>query len=177
MLNNEYKEKERYSEDTVIIAALLHDVCKIDTYSQDSEKATEAQLKYLWDLVSKSGDKEPEKEYLTKAYATKLIDYYKNGRNGVNADRSSYPEFSPTWKYDDKLPMGHGEKSVYLVQKFIQLTETEALAIRWHQEDYAKSDGHSFEDRTYSQAVNLCSLIPLIHTADYLVSLFVDKKV
>lgn len=32
----------------------------------------------------------------------------------------------------DQLPMGHGEKSVYLVMKFMDLTDEEALAIRWH---------------------------------------------
>jgi len=33
---------------------------------------------------------------------------------------------------DELLPLGHGEKSVYLLQKFIKLTDEEALAIRWH---------------------------------------------
>lgn len=31
----------------------------------------------------------------------------------------------------DRLPMGHVEKSVYLVMKFMDLTDEEALAIRW----------------------------------------------
>jgi putative nucleotidyltransferase with HDIG domain len=36
------------------------------------------------------------------------------------------------WAVNEKLPLGHGEKSVYLLQKFITLTDEEALAIRWH---------------------------------------------
>jgi hypothetical protein len=36
------------------------------------------------------------------------------------------------WGVEDKLPMGHGEKSVYLINKFIKLKDEEALAIRWH---------------------------------------------
>lgn len=36
----------------------------------------------------------------------------------------------------DQLPMGHGEKSVYLVMKFMDLTDEEALAIRWHMGAY-----------------------------------------
>lgn len=36
----------------------------------------------------------------------------------------------------DRLPMGHGEKSVYLVMKFMDLTDEEALAIRWHMGAY-----------------------------------------
>lgn len=36
------------------------------------------------------------------------------------------------WEVKDQLPMGHGEKSVYLLSKFICLSDEEALAIRWH---------------------------------------------
>ena len=36
------------------------------------------------------------------------------------------------YEIEDKFPMGHGEKSVFMVQQFIRLTGNEALAIRWH---------------------------------------------
>jgi hypothetical protein len=36
------------------------------------------------------------------------------------------------WGVKEQLPMGHGEKSVYLINKFMTLTDDEALAIRWH---------------------------------------------
>jgi len=36
------------------------------------------------------------------------------------------------WEVQDQLPLGHGEKSIYMITKFMQLTEEEALAIRWH---------------------------------------------
>lgn len=32
----------------------------------------------------------------------------------------------------NKFPMGNGEKSVYLIQKYMRLKDEEALAIRWH---------------------------------------------
>jgi hypothetical protein len=39
----------------------------------------------------------------------------------------------PYYTYaDDPLPYGHGEKSVYLISKFIKLTDEEAMAINWH---------------------------------------------
>lgn len=38
----------------------------------------------------------------------------------------------PYYKTDEEFPFGHGEKSVYLLMKFIKLTDEEALAIRWH---------------------------------------------
>lgn len=36
------------------------------------------------------------------------------------------------WVVQDKFPLGHGEKSVFLLQRYIELTQQEALAIRWH---------------------------------------------
>lgn len=36
------------------------------------------------------------------------------------------------WVVDDKFPVGHGEKSVAILQRFIKLTDDEIIAIRWH---------------------------------------------
>ena len=38
----------------------------------------------------------------------------------------------PSYQFDDPLPYGHGEKSVYIANGFIRLTREEAMAIRWH---------------------------------------------
>ncbi|MEG1431135.1 MAG: hydrolase, partial [Oscillospiraceae bacterium] len=38
----------------------------------------------------------------------------------------------PTFNFDDPLPYGHGEKSVYIISGFMRLTREEAMAIRWH---------------------------------------------
>lgn len=44
----------------------------------------------------------------------------------------------PFYIYDDGLPYGHGEKSVYMISGFIKLTREEALAINWHMGGYDK---------------------------------------
>lgn len=36
------------------------------------------------------------------------------------------------YSFNDQLPMGHGEKSVYYISKHMELTTSEILAIRWH---------------------------------------------
>lgn len=41
-------------------------------------------------------------------------------------------EEEESYAIDDQLPMGHGEKSVYMIMKYIPLTDEEALAVRWH---------------------------------------------
>ena len=38
----------------------------------------------------------------------------------------------PTFYYEDPLPYGHGEKSVYIISGFMKLKREEAMAIRWH---------------------------------------------
>ena len=50
------------------------------------------------------------------------VDYYKP------VTRSGRTHYT----VDDLFPMGHGEKSVYLINQFITLSPAEALAIRWH---------------------------------------------
>lgn len=42
----------------------------------------------------------------------------------------------PYYTNNDKLPYGHGEKSVYIVNGFIHLTRDEAMAINWHMGEY-----------------------------------------
>ena len=41
-------------------------------------------------------------------------------------------ESVPFYTIDDQFPYGHGEKSVYLIERFMRLTTEEAVAIRWH---------------------------------------------
>lgn len=66
---------------------------------------------------------------------------------------------------DDKFPFGHGEKSIYLVEKHISLAPDEAIAIRWHMGafDDATKGGCS---RTYTQALENFMLCSMLHIAD-----------
>lgn len=55
----------------------------------------------------------------------------------------------PYYEFDDNLPYGHGEKSVYVISGFMRLTREEAFAIRYHMgfsnEDDARNVGKAFE--------------------------------
>ena len=64
----------------------------------------------------------------------------------------------------DRLPMGHGEKSVYLVMKFMDLTDEEALAIRWHMGAY--DDAFRGGSRALNEAQDKCALVLALHHAD-----------
>ena len=46
-------------------------------------------------------------------------------------DRGQW-EKVPVYAIDDRFPYGHGEKSVFLIERFMRLKNEEAVAIRWH---------------------------------------------
>lgn len=64
----------------------------------------------------------------------------------------------------DTFPFGHGEKSVYLISRFIRLTDEEALAIRWHMGAY--DDAHRGGSRGLNEAMRLSPLVYQLHAAD-----------
>ena len=55
----------------------------------------------------------------------------------------------PTFTFDDELPYGHGEKSVYIISGYMRLTREEAFAIRYHMGFSGNEDkmnvGNAFE--------------------------------
>jgi len=55
---------------------------------------------------------------------------YVRGKRNVKQDGKWIEK--EEWLYQEALPFGHGEKSVYLLQNHIRLTEQEAMTIRWH---------------------------------------------
>ena len=78
--------EEQYTEESMAIVALFHDLCKVNCYVKDKRNK---KIDGKWFEV-------------------------------------------PYWGYKDDLPLGHGEKSLYIVQKFMQVRAFEALSIRWH---------------------------------------------
>ncbi len=104
-----------FSDETIAIVALLHDVCKTNTY-----------------VVS--------------------------ARN-VKNDKTGLWEKVPYYDYNDTLPYGHGEKSVYIISGFMRLTRDEAMAIRWHMGFSMGEDtrlvGNALRDYPLAQALNI----------------------
>lgn len=58
------------------------------------------------------------------------VGYYKQEMRNVKEDGIWVQK--PYYAVDDKLPYGHGEKSVYIISSFMKLTREEAMAINWH---------------------------------------------
>ena len=115
-----------YSDESIAIVALLHDLCKIGCYKPGTSNVKDENGK--WQTV-------------------------------------------PTYTFDDPLPYGHGEKSVYIVNGFIRLTREEAMAIRWHMGFSGTED-----PRTVGQAFQKYPLAFALATADSEASYFLENE-
>lgn len=130
----DYLQRERvqelygleYSEESIAIVALLHDLCKIGCYKQSTRNVKDENGK--WQTV-------------------------------------------PTYTFDDPLPYGHGEKSVYIANGFIRLTREEAMAIRWHMGFSGTED-----NRTVGQAFQKYPLAFALATADMEAAYFLENE-
>lgn len=104
-------------EETLAIVALLHDVCKINTYK-----------------IS-----------------------YRNVK-----DENGLWQSVPFYEFEDSLPYGHGEKSVYIISGFMKLTREEAFAIRYHMgfsgNEDKRSIGSAFERFPLALALNIADM-------------------
>lgn len=58
--------------------------------------------------------------------------FYKISTRNVKNEETGQWEKKPYYTVDDAFPFGHGEKSVYLIERFMRLKPAEAIAIRWH---------------------------------------------
>ena len=131
---SEYLARERVQElygvevspESVAVAALLHDLCKIGCY--------------------------------------------KAGKRNVKGPDGKWSEV-PTFNFEDPLPYGHGEKSVYIANGFIRLNREEAMAIRWHMGFSGPED-----DRTVGQAFGQFPLAFALATADMEATYFIEGK-
>ena len=71
--------------------------------------------------------------------------FYKISTRNVKNDETGQWEKKPFYSVDDAFPYGHGEKSVYLIERFMRLKPAEAIAIRWHMGGFDESvKGGSF---------------------------------
>ena len=90
--------------------------------------------------------------------------FYKPGTRNVKNEATGQWEKVPTFTIEDAFPYGHGEKSVFLIERFVRLKPAEAVAIRWHMggfDDAAR--GGCF---AISQAYDQYPLAVKLHLAD-----------
>ncbi len=120
ILRQEYGEDyaKIYSDETIAVCGLLHDVCKVNYYVTEYRNVKE------------------EGEWVKK----------------------------PFYKVEEKFPYGHGEKSVFIVSRYMQLSAEEAMAINWHMGGFdERVKGGSY---ALSEALAKFKLALFLHVAD-----------
>ena len=90
--------------------------------------------------------------------------YYKVSTRNVKNDQTGQWEKVPFYTVEDAFPYGHGEKSVFLIERFVRLRPAEATAIRWHMGGFDDAvKGGCF---AISQAYDRYPLAVKLHLAD-----------
>lgn len=115
-----------FSDETIAIVSLLHDICKINIY--------------------------------------------KPGTRNVKDENGVWKQV-PTYTFEDKMPYGHGEKSVYIINGYMRLTRDEAFAIRYHMGFTGVEDVG-----TVSNAFEMFPLAFATATADMEATFYLESK-
>lgn len=97
------------------------------------------------------------------------INCYKKGFRNVK-ENGQWVQV-PTYEYNDTLPYGHGEKSVYMISGYMRLTREEAFAIRYHMGFSGSEDA-----RNVGAAFEMFPLAFALSTADMEATYFIEGK-
>ena len=101
------------------------------------------------------------------------INLYHEGSRNVKNDVTGQWEKVKIYTSEDPFPYGHGEKSVFLIERFLRLTTEEAMAIRWHMggfDDSARAGNYSI-----GEAFKRDPLAVMAHLADLEATYLLEK--
>lgn len=88
--------------------------------------------------------------------------FYKVSTRNVKNEETGAWEKQPFYMVEDTFPYGHGEKSVFLIERFMRLKVEEAVAIRWHMGGFEDGGGFSmslaYEKYPIAVKLNLADL-------------------
>ena len=123
----------------------------------------------------------PEYEYLRESVVLCGLFHDVAKCNTYVQTEKWYKDSENKWKSyqgyetNDKFPFAHGPKSVYLISKYMKLTDAEALAVCWHMGHSDICQPESLSKRSYDQAMQH-PLVKIIHTADILAMTLEETK-
>lgn len=117
-------------------------------------------------MIDRYNDGKPDESYAIAALLHDLCkaEFYKLGSRNVKNETTGQWEKVPFYSIEDKFPFGHGEKSVFLIERFMRLKVDEAIAIRWHMggfDDAARGGSYAI-----NTAFEKYPLLVKLHIAD-----------
>lgn len=89
---------------------------------------------------------------------------YMKGTRNVKNEQTGQWEKVPCYRREPLFAMGHGGKSVFILQRFIQLSPEEAQAIFWHMGAYDLSNYMTMNELSQAYKDNLLAF--LLNCAD-----------
>lgn len=98
------------------------------------------------------------------------VNTYKVSSRNVKDEKGVWHSV-PYYEFDDKLPYGHGEKSVYMLSGYMRLTREEAFAIRYHV-GFAGSE----DNRNISNVFGMFPLALALYIADMEATYFMEGE-
>ena len=134
----------KYTLESRAIVSLFHDICKINVY-----------VPTIRNMKTYDFDKSLYKKYEIKHDA--LGDFVW--------------ESEMVFGFDDQFPLGHGEKSLYLIQKYMDLTDDEAMAIRYHMGAFRNEDINNI-NKVYGKY----PLALALHIADMMATYVIEEE-
>lgn len=97
------------------------------------------------------------------------VNFYKESTRNVKGEDGVWRKV-PYYEIDDKIPYGHGEKSVYMIMSYMRLTREEAFAIRYHM-----GFSGAGEDRDVSSAFQKFPLAYAVSSADMEATFYIEQ--
>lgn len=138
-------------EHSLHVYARLHELCR--NFQIDASNETIAVCGLLHDICK--------------------VDFYKQTTRNRKNEQTGQWEKVPYYEVDDRVPYGHGEKSVYILSGFMRLSREEAMAVRWHMGGFDEAvRGGSY---SMSRAYEMYPLAVLLHMAD-LAATYIDES-
>ena len=124
-VNTEMGDIEK--DENIVIAGLLHDLCKANYYVVEEKWRKDAKNKW-----------------------------------------ESYMAYG----VDEELPLGHGEKSIIIANRFIPLTKNEMMAIRWHMSAFDAGIHFNYPSGSpFRSSMDRCPLLKMLIIADQMAEL------
>lgn len=156
------KEKvERYGlpvpKRTIALCGLMHDVCKTNFYAKVKKWIVDPEKP----VIMKSAP-------LKKDAAGRVLEWgEQETKNWIYTD---------AYEVQDIFPAGHGEKSVFILQRILQLTDEEILAIRWHMVIDPSVHFNYPYGYSYNASIAKYPFVTLMQTADMEASQVLETK-
>lgn len=100
--------------------------------------------------------------------------YHTETKRRRNPDTGTWEDYQ-AYTFREPFPLGHGEKSLFLITKHMDLTEEEALAIRWHMGAY--DDAVKGGSRALDAAMDVTPWVWRLHEADMCAARIDERKV